>query len=513
MRKKSLLTLPSAIPTFLIAESGIMSLGSLMLRVSILKITVLFSCLCGLTLSASKPNLLLIVSDDLTACLGSYGNEICQTPNLDRLASEGVQFDRAYCQFPVCGASRASFMSGLYPKRNGMMGNSYTLGSYRAMNPKLADHPSIGGLLRRNGYVSLRVSKIYHMGVPGGIEAGDPGGDDPDSWDRAFDVMAPETASPGLLELLSPRRTHYGSNFARIIVPDDEIETQADALTASQAIAILEGRAKGGDFSKFIRPDEPFFLGVGFVRPHVPLVAPQSMFDLYDEETIPLPYVPEGDLDDLPEPAAAMATEGRYWLSEQEQRQTIAAYYASVTYMDQQVGRLLDALDRLDMRKDTIVIFTSDHGYNLGEHTMWQKLSLFEESTRVPLIISAPDHERSAGKKSRALVELVDLYPTILDFAGLSDKAPANLDGLSLRPLLKNPESAGKKKMAYTVTRRPGESIRTDRYRYNSWGDQGEELYDHESDPNEFTNLVGSEQYSSVLEEMRQLLAEKNKGF
>ena len=484
-----------------------------MLRFSVLIFFASFVFDWGGSLSASKPNILFIVSDDLTACLGSYGNEICQTPNLDRLASEGVQFDRAYCQYPVCGASRASFMSGLYPKRNGMMGNSYTLGSYRAMNPKLADHPSIGGVLRRNGYVSLRVSKIYHMGVPGGIEAGEPGGDDPDSWDRAIDVMAPETASPGVLELLSPRRTHYGSNFARIIVPNDEIETQADALTATQAIAILDSRARGGEFSKFIRPEEPFFLAVGFVRPHVPLVAPKSMFDLYDENSIPLPYVPEGDLDDLPEPAAAMANEGRYWLTEKQQKQSIAAYYASVTYMDQQVGRLLDALDRLGQRENTIVIFTSDHGYNLGEHTMWQKLSLFEESAQVPLLISAPGFEKAAGKKAQGLVELVDLYPTLLDLAGLKDKAPANLDGISLRPLLDNPDSKGKKKLAYTVTRSSGESIRTDRYRYNRWGEEGEELYDHQTDPKEFTNLVGMEQHSDTLKRMRALLEAKNEEF
>lgn len=484
-----------------------------MLRSSVLILFASFVFDWGGSLSASKPNILFIVSDDLTACLGSYGNEICQTPNLDRLASEGVQFDRAYCQYPVCGASRASFMSGLYPKRNGMMGNSYTLGSYRAMNPKLADHPSIGGVLRRNGYVSLRVSKIYHMGVPGGIEAGEPGGDDPDSWDRAIDVMAPETASPGVLELLSPRRTHYGSNFARIIVPNDEIETQADALTATQAIAILDSRARGGEFSKFIRPEEPFFLAVGFVRPHVPLVAPKSMFDLYDEDSIPLPYVPEGDLDDLPEPAAAMANEGRYWLTDKQQKQSITAYYASVTYMDQQVGRLLDALDRLGQRENTIVIFTSDHGYNLGEHTMWQKLSLFEESARVPLLISAPGFEKAAGKKAQGLVELVDLYPTLLDLTGLKDKAPANLDGISLRPLLDNPDSKGKKKLAYTVTRSSGESIRTDRYRYNRWGEEGEELYDHQTDPKEFTNLVGMEQHSDTLKRMRALLEAKNEEF
>ena len=466
--------------------------------------------------AADRPNVLFIVSDDLTACLGSYGNEVCQTPNLDRLASEGVQFNKAYCQYPVCGPSRASFMSGLYPKRTKMLGNNYTLGSYKVLNPALAEHPSIGELLRTNGYVSLRVSKIYHMGVPGGIEAGEPGGDEPDSWDRAFDVMAPETASPGVLELLSPKREHYGSNFARIIVPDDRIETQADILAANQAIAILESRARDGDHSRFIRPEEPFFLAVGFVRPHVPLIAPQSQFDNYPEEESILPYVPEGDLDDIPELAAFNANELKYGMSELQQKQSLAAYYASVSFMDDQVGRLLDTLDRLDQRKNTVVIFTSDHGYNLGHHTLWQKGSLFENSARVPLLISAPGFEDSAGKSTDALVELVDLYPTIAELTGVAEKVPGNLDGMSLAKLMKSPAHAKGHSEAYTVVgnrNRMGESIRTDHYRYNYWSGGDEELYDIVNDPNEFTNLAGSKAHTSALNQMRDRLAEKNQGF
>ena len=468
------------------------------------------------TLAANKPNVLFIVSDDLNACLGSYGNEVCQTPNLDRLASEGVQFNRAYCQYPVCGPSRASFMSGLYPKRTKMLGNNYMLGSYKVLNPALANHPSIGELLRTNGYVSLRVSKIYHMGVPGGIEAGEPGGDEPDSWDRAFDVMAPETASPGALELLSPKRKHYGSNFARIIVPDARIETQADILAANQAIAILENRAKGGDYSRFLRPDEPFFLAVGFVRPHVPLVAPKSLFDKYPEEESVLPYVPEGDLDDVPALAATNANELKYGMTELQQKQSLAAYYASVSFMDQQVGRILNALDRLDQRKNTVVIFTSDHGYNLGHHTLWQKGSLFENSVRVPLLISAPGFERSAGKSTDALVELVDLYPTIAELTGLTDKVPSNLDGMSLAKLMKNPSSGKGHTEAYTVVgnrQRMGESIKTNDYRYNYWTDGTEELYDQVKDPEEFTNLVTSAAHENVLNQMRAKLAKKNRSF
>ncbi len=484
-----------------------------------LKLQALASLLSGLICQAAlaeKPNVLFIVSDDLNACLGSYGNEVCQTPNLDRLADEGLQFNRAYCQYPVCGPSRASFMSGLYPKRTRMLGNNYKLGSYKVTNPTLANHPSIGEFLRTNGYVSIRVSKIYHMGVPGGIEAGERGGDEPDSWDRAFDVMAPETASPGKLELLSPKRKHYGSNFARIIVPNDKIATQADILATDHAIAILETRARGGDHSRFLRHDEPFFLAVGFVRPHVPLVAPKYQFDKYPEEESVLPHVPEGDLDDIPTLAATNGNELKYGMNELQQKQSLAAYYASVSFMDEQVGRLLDTLDRLDLRKNTVVIFTSDHGYNLGHHTMWQKGSLFENSVRVPLLISAPGFERFAGQSSDALVELVDLYPTIAELAGLAGKVPANLDGDSLTGLMRGASTGPGHEEAYAVVgnrQKMGESIRTDRYRYNYWGDGSEELYDQTNDPEEYTNLASSKEYSDVLENMRARLEARNASF
>lgn len=451
-------------------------------------------------LAAERPNILLIVSDDLTACLGCYGNKVCRTPNLDGLASKGVRFDRAYCQYPVCVPSRASLMSGLYPNRIEPLNKLNTIGSYRASSPGLADHPSMGGFLRRNGYYSARVSKVFHMGVPGGIEEGGPGGDDPDSWDRAINVMAPETRSPGVLELLTPKRTHYGSNFARVIVPDEFQSTQADYMAATQAIAILESRAKAP-------PDQPFFLAVGFVRPHVPLVAPRRLFALYPEEEIILPHVPEGDLEDVPEEARRMRNMGRYYMNELQQRQAIAGYYASVTFMDEQVGRLLSALDRLDLRKNTVVVFTSDHGYNLGEHHCWQKLSLFEESARVPLLVSAPGFEHTAGQASNNIVELIDLYPTLADLAGLADKAPSILQGAGLRPLLEQPNRDDWAKDAYTISYGgEGHSIRTPRWRYNRWASGGEELYDHQRDPREFTNLARDQAHSDVLEKMRHKL-------
>jgi iduronate 2-sulfatase len=457
--------------------------------------------LCAGSAVTHRPNVVLIVADDLTACLGAYGNKVCQTPHLDRLAREGVRFDRAYCQYPVCGPSRASFMSGLYPNSTRLLTNMYELGAYKLTNPALARHPSIGGFLRQHGYYSARVSKIYHMGVPTNILTGTPGGDEPDSWDYAYNVLAPEQHSPGEFKVLSTiRREARGSNFTRLIVPDGLEATQVDHLAATQAIAILEHRRRSA-------PEQPFLLAVGLVRPHVPLIAPQRLFDKYPADRIQLPTVPDGDLKDVPEAAAAMENWGRYGLDEQAQRETIAAYYASVTFMDEQVGRVLDALDRLDLRRNTIVIFTSDHGYNLGEHHCWQKLSLFDDSTRVPLLISAPGFERSAGKSTTGIVELIDLYPTIADLAGLAGTAPRNLQGTSLRPLLEDGQRRDwSKTYAYTVTFRNGESIRTSRWRYSKWGNTGEELYDMEADPQEFHNLARRPTHGSALSEMCDLL-------
>lgn len=458
--------------------------------------------------AGTRPNMVLIVSDDLTTCLGTYGHPVCKTPNIDRLAREGVRFERAYCQYPVCGPSRASFMSGLYPGTTRMLTNLKEAGAFKASNPALKDHPSIGELLRQNGYFSARVSKIYHMSVPGGLEAGVAGGDDPDSWDWTYNVLAPETFSPGKLSLLTPERYAWGSNVATLEVPNEKTATQADAMASQQAIAFLENRAGNRPHDEVYnsrpKPGAPFFLAVGFVRPHVPLVAPERLYRQYPPEGMSLPMVPKGDLDDVPEPAAAMSNVKRYLMTEESKRQALSGYYASVSYMDEQVGRILDALDRLQLRQQTIVAFTSDHGYNLGEHDCWQKLSLFEESTRVPLIISAPGFEASAGKASHAMVELIDLYPTLADLAGLKAQIPERVQGVSLRPLIEKPERKDwPKTSAYTVTHSNGESLRTARWRFNRWGEAGEELYDHEKDPGEFTNLARSADHAEVLNELR----------
>lgn len=466
-------------------------------------------------LIAQQPNILLIVSDDLNTEIGPYMDIDEHTPHLDRLAAKGVRFSRVYSQFPLCGPSRASFMSGLHPETNGVLRNNDQLGSYRKETPELADHPSMAGFFRERGYFTARISKIFHMGVPGGIERGEPGGDDPDSWDYAYNVLGPETLSPGKLELLSPKNHHYGSNFAQMVIADSLEGTQTDYLAASQAIAVLENRAgkvpESGTNKQRIKKDAPFFLAVGFVRPHVPLIAPHSSFTPYPVSEVVLPSVYIGD--NVPEQALKRQNERIWGMDALQQRKTISAYMASVHFMDQQVGRLLDALDRLDLREETIVIFMSDHGYNLGEHDCWSKSSLWEGSVRVPLLVSVPGKafEKSYGSTSDTVTELLDLYPTLVDLTGFSSEKPSILQGNSLIPHLMGKGTSPGENHAYTITN-GGFSLRTDRWRYTRWGDHpsagNEELYDHATDPEEHRNLVGEEKYAAILSNMREELEE-----
>lgn len=482
-------------------------------KVSGLCITVFLLLFISLNTFAQSPNILFIISDDLNTRIGPYMNIHQHTPNLDRLASEGVHFERAYCQYPICGPSRASLMSGLYPETNGVLENNDQLGSYRVETPALADHPSMAGFFRENGYYTARVSKIFHMGVPGGIERGDAGGDDPQSWDYTYNVMGPETLSSGTLELLSPKNLHYGSNFARMILPDGLAHTQTDYLATSQAIAILENRAaqpaENGANKQKLKPQFPFFLAVGLVRPHVPLIAPERCFEHYPESDVQLP--PGKVADNVP-PSALRRQNDKIWgMNEAQQKQTISAYMASVRFMDEQVGRLLNTLDRLGIRDETIVVFISDHGYNLGEHECWSKVSLWEGSVRVPMIISAPDYEDHYGNTSQSIVELIDLYPTLADLCDLSDQKPEILQGKSLLPALKDNNTMAQDTTAYTVSYGGSAgAITTKRWKYTRWdkqiGPKNEELYDHQNDPEEYHNLAGEPAYQNILETLRKEL-------
>ncbi|MCA1760183.1 MAG: sulfatase-like hydrolase/transferase, partial [Bacteroidales bacterium] len=296
----------------------------------------------------------------------------------------------------------------------------------------------------------------------------------------------------------------------RMIVPDELEETQADYMAATQAIAILENRAgkvpEHGTNKQRIKKDAPFFLAVGFVRPHVPLIAPENCFAPYPENEVVLPPLKIGV--NVPEQALRRQNDKVFGMNELQKRQTISAYMASVRFMDQQVGRLLDALDRLELRDETIVIFLSDHGYNLGEHDCWSKVSLWEGSVRAPLIISVPGYENNYGTSCTTITELLDLYPTLTELCGFAGKEPEILQGKSLAGYLNGKKTEDPEAYAYTVSYQGKDgSLKTDRWRYTRWGDkaipENEELYDHKTDPEEFVNLADNPDFQSVLKEMR----------
>ncbi len=438
-----------------------------------------------------KPNVLLLMSDDLNTALSGFGHPQCRTPRLDELAQRGVKFENMHCQYPVCGASRASMMTGLYPYTNGMFGNEGDL------RKNLPDVVTMSQLFRNHGYLAGRVSKIYHMGIPTEILAGTAEHDDPESWDETVNIKALEQNAPGVRTEWSPK-DKGSQTFTGVEASTGDLE-HADGMAAEAAIEFLKENK-----------DKPFFLGCGFVRPHVPLVAPSEYFDLYDRDAMIAPVVPEGDLDDVPKIIREYKANSRYGVTPELHKGLLEAYYSSISYMDAQVGRVLDALDELGLSDNTIVIFSSDHGYLLGEHNKFQKQHLFEEATRVPFILSVPWMKASHGKSSGHLTELIDLYPTVAELAGLTP--PSDLQGQSFVSLLENPESGEwDKKIAFTISRNGGESVRTEDWRFTHWGygKRGEELFDRKNDPGEFTNLAGDPRYADQLEKMKALLEAK----
>jgi iduronate 2-sulfatase len=442
-----------------------------------------------------KPNILMLCADDLNNALGCYGHPLVKSPNIDRLAARGVRFDRAYCQYPLCSPSRVSLMTGLRPDTTRI----YDLRTdFRKTT--LPDVVTLSQLFQKNGYHAARVGKIYHFGVPGQI--GTDGLDDAKSWDVRINPKGRDKAEEKLLTNLTPKRG-LGSALCWLAAEGAD-EEQTDGIVATEAIKLLDQYKR--------QPDKPFFLAVGFYRPHCPYIAPKKYFDMYPLEKITLPKGPDNDLGDVP-PVAPFTRPPNWDVKEDDLRKALQAYYAAITFMDAQLGRVLDALDRLSIADNTIVLFWSDHGYLTGEHGQWMKQSLFEQSARAPLIIAAPGFKSSAGKASPRTVELLDLYPTLAELAG--QRPPHKLHGRSLRPLLHDPNAAWDKPALTQTIRRQnrqqirGYSLRTQRYRYTEWGEGGKsgiELYDHETDPHEYTNLADSKDHAQTRAELSKRL-------
>ncbi|HYT59524.1 MAG TPA: sulfatase, partial [Haliangiales bacterium] len=446
---------------------------------------------------AGKLNVLFIAVDDLNNHLGCYGNKIVRSPNIDRLAKRGVRFDRAYCQFPLCSPSRVSLLTGLRPDTTRIFDLQTDF-----RKSTLPDVVTMPQLFRQNGWFVARVGKIFHYGVPGQI--GTSGLDDPLSWDQVANPRGRDRDEEDKVTNLNPQNRGLGASLAWYESPGNDDEF-TDAKVAAETIRLLEEH--GG---------KPFFIGCGFYRPHVPWIVPKKYFDLYPLEKISLPQGPSNDRDDVP-PPALWVKPANYGRTEAECRQAIRAYYAAISYLDAQLGKVLDALDRLKLWDKTIVVFWGDHGWHLGEHGLWQKMSLFEESARVPLIVAAPGRKEN-GKASQRVVESLDVYPTVADLCGLT--APKNLAGTSLQPLLNNSRLRWDRP-AYTQVQRGneagrfmGRSVRTERWRYTEWdeGKKGVELYDHDKDPREFNNLASQPKYMKVVSQMKQLLQQARGG-
>ncbi len=443
----------------------------------------------GAALAAdARPNVLFIISDDLNNSVGSYGHPLVKTPNIDRLAERGVRFERAYCQYPLCGPSRNSMLTGLYPNSSGILTNA------KIFRQTIPQHISLPQAFRLEGYFASRIGKLYHYSVPKSI--GTNGHDDPGSWELELNPAGCDR----LLEepdIFTLRPGNFGGTLSWYASPrGDELHT--DGLLANDAIWVLERCARDRH--------RPFFLALGFYRPHTPYVAPAPYFAGYPKGDMPLVEGVEEDVKDLPPLALGSHKKEHELLTDDLRQQAIQAYFASITFMDAQVGRVLDSLDSLGLTDNTIVVFTSDHGYHLGEHGLWQKMSLFEESARVPLIIAAPGIGKP-GSVAKTPVGLIDLYPTLAELCGV--EAPDNLQGQSLAPMLADPNVVGRGWTISQVTRRGkprvfGFTIRTPRWRYTEWdhAQQGRELYDHEKDPLEQTNLANAPKHADLLTDL-----------
>lgn len=427
-------------------------------------------------------NVLFIVSDDLKAsALGCYGNSVCKTPHIDELARRGMLFQRAYCQGVWCEPSRRSFM---YSKYQGT--SSKTLGEN----------------FKDLGYYTARVGKIFHMRVPGDIVDGTHGKDVPACWTERFNAPGMEAHSPGLYACLNQnvftrdeknrQSTKMKHRMFVSVELDDDGQRQPDYRAATKACELLEAHG-----------ERPFFLAVGLVRPHYPMVAPKPLFEAYPWQDITLPRQTENDLDDIPQlgQQPMLSTKNPIGNYPDNQKRMWTAYYASVTFMDQQVGRILAKLDELGLRESTAVVFTSDHGYHLGEHQLWQKSNLHEEVTRVPLVVSVPG--KSSGR-TQAIAELVDIYPTVTELCGLS--VPSDIDGQSLLGVLDDAQADHR---SSAISFYKGAALRTEHLAYMRYQDQTRELYDMRTDPQQFHNLAMQPEWKAEIDRLDAELSER----
>ena len=456
---------------------------------TLLLVIALTNISCSVKKKSSKPNVLFIAVDDLRPEIGAYGAKHVKSPNIDRLSTEGLTFTRAYCNVPVCGASRASLLTGIKPTKNRFV-NYFTYAQKDAPGAvSLPQH------FKNNGYYTVSNGKIFHNQD-----------DILESWSE--EPWRPSPRNGNWRNFITERNLKIADSIDDGRAwPYEWVEAHDsayfDGLIAQKTIR---------DLKKLKELNTPFFLAAGFLKPHLPFNAPQKYWDLYPTESISLPenyYRPENA------PDAAIHNFGElrnYYgvpkegpVSDEMARTLIQGYYACVSYTDAQIGKLLNTLDELELRENTIVILWGDHGWQLGEHTLWCKHSNFDVAMKVPMIISAPNFE--GGLKTNALVEYIDIFPSLCELAGL--ELPVQLHGRSFVPLMDNPNQDFKDLIYARFIN--GESIKTDKYLYTEWYNKenefyGRMLYDHQTDPNENVNISEFPENEALVDSLSKIL-------
>ncbi len=445
--------------------------------------TLLFSCdSCSKRksgeISKDPPvNVLFIVVDDLNNTLGCYGHPTVKTPNIDRLASKGLLFRNAYCNFAVCNPSRSSFLTGLRPETLGILDNRTPLQSV------LGDRITLPALFRQNGYHTINIGKVFN----GSVDK-----NDPNAWDEEYHFGTSDLGKQGVGRNMSQDQLAW----CRWLEAEGTDEDQMDGQNAAKAI-------------EFLKQDQnkPFFLALGFAKPHDPFNAPKKYFEPYPLELCTPPPIPEGWEPPYDHTLPNQTTIFNNF-TDQDKREFLRSYYACTSFMDAQLGKVLDAMEEEGLMENTLIVFFGDHGYHLGEHNWWNKVTVFEKSHNAPLIIANGD-PAIAGKETTALVEFLDFYPTLSSYFNL-DGIPAYLEGESFEEIFQNPDASFRDHVIVSTRRGgfTGRSVKTKEWRYTEWddGNMGTELYDQINDPLEYNNLSANEEYDEIQEQLKTLL-------
>jgi len=460
--------------------------NSILYMKNILSVFVLLSFFSGcsgeqnksMTKNTPEQNVLFIISDDLTKTLSCYGHPTVKTPNIDRLADMGIRFDNAYCNYAVCNPSRSSFLTGLKPETTTILDNRKSLQSI------LGDRITLPALFKQNGFYTMSLGKIFHSEKEKH--------NDLKAWDEIYSFETTALGKKGE----SRNMTDGVLKWCEWRAAEGDDEDQRDGQAA----------IKAADFIKS-KHDKPFFLAVGLHKPHDPFVAPKKYFDMYPLEECDPPVLPDGWKPPYDHTLPG-ATKIFNKFTEQDKREFLRSYYACSSFMDAQVGRLLDALAESDQLNNTLIVFFGDHGYHLGEHNWWNKVTIFEQGTNAPFIVAGP----STGKKgvhSNAMFEFIDIYPTLADLLNLKN-IPDYLEGKSFADVVKNPSQPFRSEVRAVINRGAmlGRTVKNSKWRYIEWDDgkKGRELYDQVNDPMEYNNLAEDPKFADVVVQMRELL-------